>query len=151
MIFLIYNIIISSLVFIFSINYFINFIYFKDISSYRLPKEILMKNPLISILIPARNEKDNIKECLMSLVDQDYKNTEILVLDDNSSDNTSKVVKKIYNSHSEHEIIDQILDDILYMSDMLKHKKNYAGKGNFKKAYGDNYYNFYNYCFFGYF
>jgi len=44
-------------------------------------------------------------------------------------------IKKIYKSSSEHEIIDQILDDILYMAAMMKHKKNYAGKGNFKKAY----------------
>lgn len=44
-------------------------------------------------------------------------------------------VKKIYNSASEYEIIDQILDDILYMANMMKHSKKYAGKGNFKKAY----------------
>lgn len=51
--------------------------------------------------------------------------------------NKSKLekIKKIYNSPSEHEIIDQILDDILYMADMMKNKKNYAGNGNFKKAY----------------
>ncbi len=51
--------------------------------------------------------------------------------------NKSKLekIKKIYKSSSEHEIIDQILDDILYMAAMMKHKKNYAGKGNFKKAY----------------
>lgn len=51
--------------------------------------------------------------------------------------NKSKLekIKKIYHVHSEYEIIDQIMDDILYMADMIKHKKNYAGKGNFKKVY----------------
>jgi len=51
--------------------------------------------------------------------------------------NKSKLdkVKKLYNSSSEHEIIDQILDDILYMANMMKHSKKYAGKGTLKKAY----------------
>lgn len=99
MVFLIYNIVISFLIFIFFINYFINFIYFKDISSFKLPKEIRDNDPLISVLIPARNEEDNIRKCLMSLVDQDYKNIEILVLDDNSTDDTSKVIKRISKIH----------------------------------------------------
>ena len=99
MIFLIYNIVISFLIFIFFINYFINFIYFKDISSYKLPKEIRDSDPLVSVLIPARNEEDNIGKCLMSLLDQDYRNIEILVLDDNSTDSTSEVIKRISKTH----------------------------------------------------
>lgn len=51
--------------------------------------------PLISILIPARNEESNIVTCLDSLRRQDYPNYEILVLDDNSSDNTAAVVEEI--------------------------------------------------------
>ncbi len=99
MIFLIYNIVISFLILIFFINYFINFIYFKDISNYKLPKEIRNDDPFISVLIPARNEEDNIGKCLMSLVDQDYRNIEILVLDDNSTDDTAKVIKGISKTH----------------------------------------------------
>jgi cellulose synthase/poly-beta-1,6-N-acetylglucosamine synthase-like glycosyltransferase len=99
MVFLIYNIVISFLIFIFFINYFINFIYFKDISSFKLLKEIRDNDPLISVLIPARNEEDNIRKCLMSLVVQDYKNIEILVLDDNSTDDTSKVIKRISKTY----------------------------------------------------
>jgi hypothetical protein len=44
-------------------------------------------------------------------------------------------IKKIYKSQTDQEIIDQILDDILYMTDMLKHSKKYEGKGNLKKIY----------------
>ena len=40
--------------------------------------------PLISILIPARNEASNIEACLESLLKQGYPNFEVLVLDDNS-------------------------------------------------------------------
>lgn len=43
---------------------------------------------LISVLIPARNEENNISNCLQSLTMQDYMNLEILVLDDNSEDGT---------------------------------------------------------------
>ncbi len=51
--------------------------------------------PLVSILIPARNEEANIKTCLDSLQEQDYPNLEILVLDDNSSDNTASIVSRV--------------------------------------------------------
>ena len=105
MIFFIYNIAISFLIFIFFINYFINFVYFKDISSYKLPKEIRDNNPLISVLIPARNEEDNIDKCLMSLMDQDYRNIEILVLDDNSTDNTSEIIKRISKTYKNIKFI----------------------------------------------
>ena len=40
------------------------------------------KAPLVSILIPARNEETNIQACLESLLQQDYPDLEILVLDD---------------------------------------------------------------------
>ncbi len=51
-------------------------------------------SPLVSILIPARNEEKSIIRCLKSLIEQDYKNTEILVLDDNSTDNTKNIINK---------------------------------------------------------
>ena len=51
--------------------------------------------PLISILIPARDEESDIVTCLESLLRQDYPNYEILVLDDSSSDNTASVVEQI--------------------------------------------------------
>jgi chlorobactene glucosyltransferase len=49
--------------------------------------------PLISILVPARNEAANIAACLDSLSRQDYPNYEILVLDDNSTDSTAAIVQ----------------------------------------------------------
>jgi chlorobactene glucosyltransferase len=51
--------------------------------------------PLISILVPARDEERDIVTCLESLRRQDYPNYEILVLDDSSSDNTAAVVEQI--------------------------------------------------------
>ncbi len=59
-----------------------------------LNKEILLKK-FVSVLIPARNEESNIKYCLQSVLNQGYTNFEVIVLDDESSDNTYNIVKDI--------------------------------------------------------
>ena len=51
--------------------------------------------PLISILVPARNEERDIVPCVESLRLQDYPAFEILVLDDNSTDRTAEKVAEI--------------------------------------------------------
>ncbi|MDX6766656.1 MAG: glycosyltransferase family 2 protein [Candidatus Methylacidiphilales bacterium] len=48
--------------------------------------------PLVSILVPARNEAGRIGPCLESLLHQDWPRWEILVLDDRSDDGTAEVV-----------------------------------------------------------
>jgi chlorobactene glucosyltransferase len=48
--------------------------------------------PLVSVLIPARDEESNIGPCLDSLRRQDYPEFEILVLDDSSTDCTAEIV-----------------------------------------------------------
>jgi len=57
--------------------------------------------PKISVCIPARNEEQNIKTLLESLVKQTYKNFEVLVLDDHSDDNTREIVLSFENKHPE--------------------------------------------------
>ncbi len=44
--------------------------------------------PLVSICIPARNEENNIRNCVESALEQDYPNIEVIVLDDHSTDAT---------------------------------------------------------------
>ena len=44
------------------------------------------KKPLISIIVPVYNVEDYIEECLESLVKQTYKNLEIILIDDGSTD-----------------------------------------------------------------
>lgn len=77
------------------LNLIINFFVYKNVLNYSLTEQILKDPPLISILIPARNEAENISRCLKSLLKQDYPNLEIIVLNDNSTDKTSKVVEGI--------------------------------------------------------
>ena len=47
---------------------------------------------LVSVLIPARNEEQNISNLLTDLQHQTYKNLEILVFDDQSTDRTAELV-----------------------------------------------------------
>jgi glycosyltransferase involved in cell wall biosynthesis len=54
---------------------------------------------LISVLIPARNEDNNIAPCLKYILQQEYKNLEILVLDDQSTDKTKEIVKSFTENH----------------------------------------------------
>ncbi len=56
--------------------------------------------PLVSILVPARNEALNIAACAGSLLAQDYPNTELLVLDDHSDDATSDILRGLGVSES---------------------------------------------------
>ncbi|HEV2661476.1 MAG TPA: glycosyltransferase, partial [Ktedonobacteraceae bacterium] len=51
--------------------------------------------PLLSILVPARNEERCIEACVYSLVSQNYERLEVLVLDDASSDATAAIVQRI--------------------------------------------------------
>jgi chlorobactene glucosyltransferase len=44
--------------------------------------------PLVSVVIPVRNEAANIGRCLRSVCDQDYPNLHVVVVDDNSTDET---------------------------------------------------------------
>ena len=48
---------------------------------------------LISVIIPAFNEEKTIGGCLKSLKNQSYKQMEIIVVDDGSSDSTRNIVK----------------------------------------------------------
>lgn len=60
----------------------------------RIPKKSgVTDGPLVSVCIPARDEEANIGRCLDSLLKQTYKNIEIIVYDDASSDNTWRVLR----------------------------------------------------------
>lgn len=51
--------------------------------------------PLVSLLVPARDEEDNIGACIRSLLAQDYPHFEVLVFDDQSNDATPVVLAEI--------------------------------------------------------
>lgn len=49
---------------------------------------------LVSILIPVYNSEKWLKECLDSIINQTYKNLEIILVDDGSTDNSLKILKE---------------------------------------------------------
>ena len=53
-----------------------------------------MENPEVSILITNRNYGRFIGQCIESALNQTYKNFEIIVSDDNSTDNSVEIIKK---------------------------------------------------------
>ncbi len=64
---------------------------------YRLPRvpRTPAEMPLVSLLVPARNEEDSIEHCVRSLLQQDYRPLEILVLDDQSTDATPAILQRL--------------------------------------------------------
>lgn len=57
-----------------------------------------LQNPKISIVIPTYNQGHFIEETILSIINQSYKNVEIIVIDGASSDNTKEIIKK-YKLH----------------------------------------------------
>ncbi len=58
--------------------------------------------PLISVIVPARNEARNIRSCIEALVAQTYPILEFILVDDRSTDNTLEIVEDI-SAHLNYE------------------------------------------------
>jgi len=61
--------------------------------------------PLVSVLVPARNEEQNIEACLRSLLGSEYHPIEIIVLDDHSEDRTYEIVRRICTGNPNLRVI----------------------------------------------
>jgi len=55
---------------------------------------IILNNPLISVIIPTFNHGDYIEKAIDSVLQQSYKELEIIVVDDGSTDNTAGIILK---------------------------------------------------------
>ena len=60
-----------------------------------------MNQPLVSVIIPLYNSEEYIAETIESIINQTYKNVEVIVVDDGSSDNSLSVAKR-YESEVVH-------------------------------------------------
>jgi chlorobactene glucosyltransferase len=61
--------------------------------------------PLVSVIIPARNESRNIERCVGSVLASEYPNLEVLVVDDRSTDETAAVVERLAAADSRLQLI----------------------------------------------
>jgi len=53
-----------------------------------------MNKPLVSVVITTKNSSRTIEKCLKSVKNQSYKSIELIVVDNNSTDNTKEIAKK---------------------------------------------------------
>ncbi len=59
-----------------------------------------MKNPLVSVIIPTYNKKTYVVKAIDSVLNQTYKNIEIIVIDDGSTDGTDKMISGLSKKNS---------------------------------------------------
>jgi chlorobactene glucosyltransferase len=76
----------------------------------RYPKHPPLKAPenlpRLSVLVPARNEAENIASCVGSLLSQDYTNYEVIVLNDHSTDPTGAILAELAGSNLQLRVLE---------------------------------------------
>lgn len=56
------------------------------------------QNPLISVIVPIYNTEKYLRECLDSLINQTYKNLQIILINDGSTDKSGKICEEYANN-----------------------------------------------------
>lgn len=88
--------------------YFIQLAVLFDQIVRKFSKEIKWLGPFpkVSVVIPARNEGENVEACLRGLQDQTYSNLEVILVNDRSEDNTGIVMQKYASANSTWQYIE---------------------------------------------
>jgi chlorobactene glucosyltransferase len=68
--------------------------------------DIPLSQPMVSVVIPARNEARNIERCVRSVLSTTYPNVEIVVVDDHSEDGTGEIARRIAGEDSRVRVMD---------------------------------------------
>lgn len=66
---------------------------------------VRIMNPLISVIIPVYNVEEYLHECLESVINQTYKNIEIILIDDGSTDSSGDICDEYKHYDSRIEVI----------------------------------------------
>ncbi len=79
-------------------------------------------DPLISVLIPAYNIENRIGICLDSVLDNSYKNLEIICINDGSTDRTLEILTAYSNKDSRIHVVSQENKGVSYTRNELLHR-----------------------------
>jgi len=63
-----------------------------------------LNTPLVSFIIPVYNAENSILACLNSVIDQDFSNYEIIIINDGSKDDSNQLIRRFIESHKSHTI-----------------------------------------------
>ncbi|WP_299552761.1 glycosyltransferase [Seonamhaeicola sp.] len=74
--------------------------------SFSKPKKRSVKKLAVSVIICAKNEAENLKNFLPSIVSQEYPDFEIVLINDASHDNTLEVMEAFKRKHNNIKIVD---------------------------------------------
>lgn len=66
-----------------------------------------MANSIVSIIVPIYNTYEFLEECLQSIISQTYKNIEIILIDDGSTDNSDQICKRYIEKYTNIKYIYQ--------------------------------------------
>lgn len=61
--------------------------------------------PFISIMVPCHNEEDVIEDTVKNILEVDYSDYEIILIDDRSSDSTPKIITRLQEEHEKVKIL----------------------------------------------
>jgi chlorobactene glucosyltransferase len=62
--------------------------------------------PMVSIIVPMRNEERNARQCIEGLMSQKYRNFEVIVVDDRSEDHTLRILKEFASKHTDFKLVE---------------------------------------------
>lgn len=56
--------------------------------------------PLVSVVVPCYNHQNYVKDTIESIINQTYKNIELIVIDDGSKDNSVEIIQELANKYN---------------------------------------------------
>ena len=77
------------------------------IEEVKYEKFIIMTNPDISVIMPVYNRADSLQLSVESILNQTFKNFELLLINDGSSDNSGEVCEKYAKKDARVKVVHQ--------------------------------------------
>ena len=92
--------------------------YINDCKNHKRYKriKIINENPYISICIPALNMNKYIERTILSIINQSFQDFEIVIINDNSKDNTEDIIKILQLEDNRIKLINHNINKGVYYS-----------------------------------